>query len=158
MATYSYTKTVNVNKLYRELGDSSIKPLITNLVIIIDQITIETSVVLDVAGQAELDGIIANHTSDDNYYTIQLKIEKAIEFGNELISQYAAQNILAGFTVSDVLQVMTALDSVKNALSAGSLYVALDQLALVTPTTLITQADIDKFRHRIQDYLGVTRT
>jgi len=90
---------------------------------------------------------------------IQKRVFAAMEFGRVLMSQYGASNILAGFNMEQIKDVMARTVKLQAAIQSGSLYVALDELAaLETDEVVITPARVTVFRHTIQDYLGIPRT
>jgi len=112
----------------------------------------------------------ATHQSDYNAYLTSLapaatavyvtgKILNAVSFGRQIMAEYGAQNVLAGFNTTQIQTIMATTGNVQSALLSGSLKVALAELATITPDgVLVTQATLDSFRHKIQDYLGVPRT
>lgn len=90
---------------------------------------------------------------------VSSKIESAKIFGARLVTEYGAQNTLRQLSVTQVQQIMAATLMLKGALDSGSLYVALDELSKIqVDGVLIRQSDIDQFRNKIQDYLGIART
>lgn len=90
---------------------------------------------------------------------IKNKILAAMDFGKNLIVEYATSNILSGFTIEQIQYIVQQTMTVQIALNTGSLYVALDELSKIPiDDSIITIARIAEFRHKIQDYLGITRT
>lgn len=84
---------------------------------------------------------------------VKAAISAAMDFGKSLIIDFSAENILSGKTVAEVKQIATDLSELQLLLLSGSLYVSLDLITNYTPTPLITQAVLNKFRDRIRTYL-----
>lgn len=90
---------------------------------------------------------------------IKNKILAAMDFGKNLIAEYAASNILSKFKIEQIQYIVQQTMAVQIALNTGSLYVALDELSKIPIDDLIITIDhITEFRHKIQDYLGIPRT
>jgi len=90
---------------------------------------------------------------------IKNKILDAMSFGQGVIAEYGAQNILAGLTLTQIQTVMERTAKVQVALNTGSLYVVLTELALVEiDGTIVTESRVTEFRNKIQDYLEIPRT
>jgi len=82
-----------------------------------------------------------------------------MSFGQQIMAEYGAKNVLRGLSVAQVQSIMALTSDIQSALLSGSLYVALDEISQIIPDgILITQTDMDDFRHKIQDYLGIPRT
>lgn len=80
---------------------------------------------------------------------------RAMSFGQNLMAEYGAKNILRGYTTAQVRQIATDLAGIQALLLSGSLYSALEDIAAFTPTALILQSDIDEFTAKLQTYLGL---
>lgn len=90
---------------------------------------------------------------------IKRKILEAIKFGEELMIEYATSNILAGLNVEQVKYIIHETKEVQQALSTGSLYVALEELNNLTlDEVMITESRVATFRNKIQVYLGIPET
>lgn len=90
---------------------------------------------------------------------VQGRIQSAKDFGSTLMVEYATSNVLAGFNVSQIQDIMNRTQKVADALNSGSLYVAIEELnALTTDATLITPAKVTTYRNKIQRYLGLPLT
>lgn len=88
-------------------------------------------------------------------------ITEAMEFGVELMTEYAANNVLAGYDKYQVKEISRYLRDVQRYLQSGSLYVALDEIQSLTPleyngVEIITQEQLDEFVQKIIDYLEIT--
>lgn len=90
---------------------------------------------------------------------VKAKILAAMEFGRSVIAEEGAKNTLSGYSLAQIKDIMARTTNVQNALNTGSLYVAIDELALVqTDETLITPAKLTVVRNKIQTYLGIPLT
>lgn len=154
---YNFNKQVNSDKLTKEILVEELPLLFINTlgdtvsVVMEEELTNEE---IDV-----LSDIIINHTTTDLEVIIKNKILAAMDFGRNLMAQYGAQNVLAGYNVTQIQTIMEATEKVQAALNTGSLYVALNEIENIEPDgVLITQATLDNFRHKIQDYLEIPRT
>lgn len=87
--------------------------------------------------------------------TIKNRILAAMEFGRDLMAEYGASNIISGLTMEQIQEIMERTIKVQAALSSGSLYVALTELALVqTDEIIITPERVTEFRNKIETYLN----
>jgi hypothetical protein len=154
---YEYIKTVEPSKLQGELIDQAL-PVI-GISTEGTAVKIETSSMLSDIDKTKMDAYVYAHNPVDMTVYVAEKIINAMQFGRKIMAEYGASNVLAGLTVDQVKSVMQTLSGVQAAILTGSLYVALDEIAAITPDgTLITQAKLDKFKHKIQDYLQIPRT
>lgn len=124
----------------------------------------------DLMSQEELDTQKSNNQSAYNTWyasytsipieeVIKRKILAAMEFGRNLMAEYGSQNVLAGFTLEQIQDIMARTSKVQAALSTGSLYVALVELdAVETDEVVVTTARITECRNKIQAYLGIPLT
>ena len=159
MFSYEFTKEYNLPKLNAEI-------LATNLPISsIDwnsptQFTVNSTNQLNNLQQLALNAVIEAHNGGVDVLTLVTnKIVDARTFGTRLIDKYAAQNVLAGYDVEIIIQIMDRCDKVMRALKTGSLYVAIHEINLVTPDdSIITVAKLAAIRNEIQDYLKIPRT
>lgn len=159
MTQYDYTKTANHDKLCREIEASASNFPCSHVDLFGDALSIFMTRDLTDDEMAALDTLVANHTTTDSATYIKNKILEAMDFGRNMMAAYGAQNVLAGRSVADIQTIMSSTSKVQAALLTGSLYVALTEIANITPDgTLITQGTLDSFRHQIQDYLGIPRT
>ena len=90
---------------------------------------------------------------------VKSRISAARTYGIGIVTTYGAVNVLAGLNTEQVQRVMSITSKVVAALNTGSLYVALAELAMITPDeTIIKTSQITQVRNQIQDYLGIPRT
>lgn len=87
-------------------------------------------------------------------------IKSASDFGSELASEFAAENVLMGITQDGMTGlVMERLSSVTDALNTGSLYEAITRLKTLPPDSFdlkyITSARVLAFMNKIEGYLGL---
>lgn len=159
MFSYSYTKQYNLDKLNSEIAAAGI-PMISMDLISSNEFIVNTANQLTNSQIAILDGVIAAHTVTTNMQEIvAAKIAAARNFGLKLITQYGAQNVLSGYSIEQIQDIMTRTAKVQAALNTGSLYVAIQELnAVQTDASIITEAKIKQFRNQIEDYLQIPRT
>lgn len=86
---------------------------------------------------------------------VRKRIKEAKQFGDQLIEEYGVRNVMSGKTTEQIRHIINKLSSMQLMLMSGSLYTALAQLDLVVPDNVVTQDDINYFRKRIKDYLGM---
>lgn len=91
---------------------------------------------------------------------IQKVIADAINFGNQLISEFAAQNVLMGITQEGMTgTVRKNMSEVVNALSTGSLYDAIAEAKAIPSdkkdSKYITDARLLEFVNKIEAYLNI---
>ena len=91
---------------------------------------------------------------------IQEVIENAITYGNRLLVEFAAENVLLGITqAGKTSEVMNKLTSVSDAVSTGSLYEAVSRIKAIPlsdyDSTFITMARLVLFANKIESYLGI---
>jgi hypothetical protein len=99
---------------------------------------------------------------------IQNSILSAQTFGNNLLLEYAAQNVLAGITqAGQTIPVSDYLANLYNYLSAGSLYASIQEINNLIADTSSTKTNLSPFltndimytyMNKIQAYLGITQT
>lgn len=100
-----------------------------------------------------------NYTSPTAQDIIKNKILASMEFGKNLMAEYGASNVLAGFSLEQIKYIIEQTKKVQDALASGSLYVAIDELnALITDETLITVEKVTECRNKIERYLGIPET
>ncbi len=162
MTRYSYTKVVNTDKLDSELKVTNL-PYAYLEVNGTDQLRVWMNQDLSVEQESALTMLIQGHDSSegpvDPVKTIANKIFAAMNFGRGVIAEYGARNILAGFTVEQIQEILNRTIHVAAALNTGSLYVAIDELNKVqTDDLLITPATVKYYRNKIEDYLQIPRT
>lgn len=159
MYCYNYVKAINADKLDVELKHSSLPYVYLETVG--DKVKLWMRVDLTSEQVSSLDSIMESHTTlemVDPGAIVRDKIVKAMEFGRNFIVSYAADNIMAGYSLADIQKILERTTTITTALTTGSLYVALDELNKLQPDELITEATITKYRHKLQDYLNLPRT
>jgi hypothetical protein len=78
------------------------------------------------------------------YY--QELVTEATAFGNQLILQFAAQNVASGITqAGQTLNVLNYADALNTSLSSGSLYVAIAQIEAMIADTSSTKTSLSPF-------------
>lgn len=156
---YEYNKAVDSGLLKTQIIDAGIATPLT--AITFDGLATKTYVEFDgnLTSQEidSLNVLMANHDPSgvQTVHYVQNKILAAMNFGQMLMVEYGAKNILAGMTNAQVRQVSDKLEVIQRLLSSGSLYCALDEMDNITPDELVTQAVIDEFKGKIQAYLGL---
>lgn len=106
---------------------------------------------------------LAPYATQPSVRTLQTAVAEqvtaAMEFGRKLMAEVGAENVLLGYSVEDIKQIMTKTERVQMALLAGALHIAIDELAsIVTDEVLVTAARITSVRNKIQTYLGLPLT
>jgi len=86
-------------------------------------------------------------------------VKAAIEFGNSLLVEFSTENILLGITQDGMTKtVRQAMTEIILALQTGSLYDAIDEIDLIPAESkdgkYITDARLQEYKQKIQDYLG----
>lgn len=159
MYSYSFDKTYNLDKLTKEIDAAHI-PMISMDLISSSNFIVNTAVQLSNAQQLALNQVVASHVSASNIVDVVAgKIMEARTFGIKIIMNYGAQNILAGYPVSIIQEIMIRTAKVQGALNTGSLYVAINEInAIVPDDSIITVAKLAAVRNQIEDYLGIPRT
>ena len=146
---------INFDKLEKEFDSSDYSQKIHSMYGIDGEITIVVSEELTSGELLDVESKINNHSPVDMEAYVQGKILAAMDFGKDIMSQYGARNVLSGKTVAEVRTISDKLNNLQTLLLSGSLHVALDEIANTVPDALVTQADLDEFTLKIQDYLGL---
>lgn len=94
------------------------------------------------------------------YLKIQGVITDAIEFGDRLLVEFAAENVILGINqAGKTSEVLGKLSSVNDAISTGSLYEAVSRIKAVPvgdyDSTFITIGRLVLFVNKIEAYLGL---
>lgn len=86
---------------------------------------------------------------------IKEAIFKSKAFGEALITEFGAENVLLGFDNATISQISDELFQLQLALNSGSIYVARAKLVeLQTNETWLTQERKDKYLQIIDDYIA----
>lgn len=93
--------------------------------------------------------------------TVKKAISSAISFGNKLIVEFAAENVLLGITQAGMTHtVRVVLGPALGALQTGSLYDAIAELKAIDnadkDSTFVTDVRLLAFVNKIEEYLGIT--
>jgi hypothetical protein len=81
------------------------------------------------------------------------KVAKAIQFGQGLILQAAAENIVLGLTSTQIIDMVQKCSGVMSLLESGALGTALVALEVLVPDSVVTQPRINNFITQIQQYI-----
>jgi hypothetical protein len=159
MFSYPFTKQYTLEKLNLELEAAGV-PMISMDLISDTQFIVNTANQLTNEQQLTLNAVVSSHIPTSTIQDVVAdKIAAARSFGLKLIAQYGAQNVLSGYSIVQIQDIMNRTAKVQAALNTGSLYVAIAELnAVETDDTIITTDKIKSFRNLIQDYLGIPRT
>lgn len=159
MFSYDYNKVFNVGRLFDELHAANIHPMCidneTN-----SAFTICFNEELDEETKASLDALVDIHSASINMTDfVTAKIVDARRFGIQITASYGASNVLAGYSVEIIQDIMVRTAKAAAALNSGSLYVAIKELnAVETDESVITPEKIAAVRNKIEDYLNIPRT
>lgn len=159
MYSYPFNKAYNLEQLNLEIEAAHI-PMISMDLLSPTSFVVNTANQLTNAQQLALNQVVASHIAATNLVdTVASKIMAARAFGIKIITQYGAQNILAGYPVSVIQDIMLRTAKVQGALNTGSLYVAITEInAIVPDDSIITAVKLQAVRNQIEDYLGIPRT
>lgn len=84
------------------------------------------------------------------------KIIDAMIFGQSIILEVSAENMLSKLTTPQVLTMLSKFANIKAMLETGSLYTALAAIQTIKPDpVLMPQSRIDKYANKIKSYLGI---
>lgn len=96
------------------------------------------------------------------------KIENAQVFGNQLLNEFATDNVLMGITqAGQTIHVTDYLHKLSHYILTGSLYAAIQQINNIIADTSETKENLSPFvtnermveyKHKIQDFLEIPRT
>jgi len=159
MFSYTFTKSYTLDKLVSEIAMAGI-PMISMDLNSDTQFTINTAQQLDNSQQLKLNQVVAAHVAaTDAVGAITAKIIAARTFGVHTIARYGAKNVLSGYDVATIQDIMIRTAKVQAALNSGSLYVAIQEINNIEPDdTIITVAKLKSVRNEIEDYLQIPRT
>lgn len=106
---------------------------------------------------------IENTPAVDPMAQVQMVIANAIVFGGNLISQFAAENVMMGITQDGMTgTVRKNMSEVLSALQTGSLYDVILEVKSLTAdkkdAKYITDARLLQFINKIEDYLQIPRS
>jgi hypothetical protein len=100
-------------------------------------------------------------STDEQLTFVKTIIDEAIKFGNELIIEFAAENVVLGITQAGMTTaVRSAAAQVINALQTGSLYDAIQECRAIPSESkdsiFVTDARLLQFINKIESKLGIT--
>lgn len=156
---YEYQKSANVEKLTVEIANLNI-PKISSITCSPTTVYVNTTLDLDSGEQASLGTTVMNHNPFDQVAYVRSIVQASIDFGVNLIIEFATENVLLGITQLGLTNhVRTTCFEVTNALSTGSLYDAITEIKAIDPSAfdsvILTPARVLAFRNKIETYLGV---
>lgn len=151
---YSYVKNVNAPKLLKEIKALNL-PNFSGIYTRGQDVRTIFELSLSPENKNILDLAVDAHTNDpDPEAYVSAKIVKAREFGNTLIVEFGARNIILGLSTGQIRQVMNKLSDLTTALSTGSLNVAVDEIDSLQPDTILTTELIAEYRAKITSFLA----
>lgn len=153
---YSYIKVINLDILKFELQNAGLYSLIDEMTASPSLVTIKVKRILTDIEKQKLYTVIANHRSTAITLDIaKLKIQAAMDFGKQVLIEFAANNVVRGINVAEVKQLTAQFGMIQLLLLNGSLYSALEEIQKLQPNALISQADIAYYSNKIMDFLGI---
>lgn len=118
--------------------------------------------------QVDFDTWITSKKVEVSTTTIANKIRAAINFGNELVVSAATTNTLAGINQANKTQAFVLYcRNLTHFLVTGSLYAAIQEIDTMLADNSTEKQDLQpfltndsliKYKHQIQDYLGIAKT
>ena len=151
---YSYLKNTNAPKLLKELRALNL-PGFNGIYTVGQDVKVVFASALSTENKATLDITVDSHTNDpDPEAYVTEKIAKAKEFGDSIIMEFAARNVIQGLTTEQIGLVMNKLAGLITALNTGSLNVAIGAIDAVEPDQLITVELIAQYRAKIVSFLA----
>lgn len=159
MFSYTFNKPYTLEKLNNEIAAADI-PMISMDLVSDTMFVINTSVQLTNSQQLALNQVVASHVKTTDLVNIVAdKILAARAFGTRVIARYGASNVLAGYSIEVIQDIMIKTTKVQAALNTGSLYVAIQEINNIQPDGVyITDAKLKAVRNEIEDYLQIPRT
>jgi hypothetical protein len=153
------TKNVNDVKLIQEINQLVLSTTLVTIIIRTNDFVLvfENDIIENDVPIIENIVFIHKHLTDIEY--IKIKIDAAIKFGQELITEYSAQNVLMGITQEGMTGVVRKrLEQVFLAISTGSLYDAILEIKAIPAENkdnkYITDIRLLNVVNRIETYLG----
>lgn len=156
MAVYTYVKVVDAVQLLSEIGNTPVAPLISSVSAVKNVVTVTTLAALSQVQQSVVRDVLVRHKPlSPTEKVIDKRLLDARNYGSQLMSEYARQNVLKGITPEQARMVSERLALVQQLMASGSLYAVLDELAKITPDYWFSEADIYKYSAKIKAFLGV---
>ena len=153
---------VNTDKLKQEIESSNISKVVESVVEAGDEFAIVFSQNLTTEETNTLTNLVTSH----NFFTVEeevkLKVSEAIKFGQELIINFASENVIMGITQANKTKdVADFLSNLMRYAQSGSLYEVINEIDRLKfeglPVDLepfITESRLDTFKQSIIDFLS----
>lgn len=158
------TGEIDETKMIAEIA--AVPEITTGLVTIVDAGDEFALVFLDTPTAEELthiNAVVYAHSHLSAQESVRLTMQRAVEFGNNLMIEFAAENILLGITqAGKTKQVADYLQNVMRYIQSGSLYEVISEIdslisAGIAPelAPFVTEARLLAFRGKVTAYLGM---
>ena len=159
MYSYSFNKAYDLDRLTAEISAAGI-PMISMDLISDTNFIVNSASQLTNTQQLALIAVVASHIKSTNLVNIVAsRITAARSFGLNIMARYGAQNVIAGYDIATIQDIMIATSKVQAALNTGSLYVAIQEINSIEPDgIIITVEKLKAVRNEIEDYLQIPRT
>ena len=159
MYSYSFNKYCDPDQLKNEINISNLEYIetATNLTIIYfnQELTAQQ--------ELELENIIDNHIINYSAQEVKKIVENAVAFGQNLIIEFATENVLMGITQAGKTKVVADyLQNVMRYAQSGSLYEVINEVNYLINETVpenlspfVTEVRLNSFKSKIETYLGI---
>lgn len=84
---------------------------------------------------------------------VKNKIKESKKFGEELIIDFATENVLLGYSTTQIELIIEKLIDVQTCLNNGSLRVCLKKIDEIQADELISQERLDFYKNKIQQFV-----
>lgn len=153
---------VNLTKLQQEIETSNIAKTVMNMVDIGSEFAVVFNEGLSIEEKNILDSIISNHNFLSPADEVKIVVSNAITFGNNLIVEFASENVVMGITqAGKTKDVADYLSDLMRYVQTGSLYEVINEVDRLIATGLpvnlapfITEARLISFKQKILNYLA----
>ncbi|MGL6123894.1 MAG: hypothetical protein ACRC1W_12970 [Shewanella sp.] len=82
-------------------------------------------------------------------------VARARGFGVQMMDEFAAKNILRGYSAAQISEIVISLANLQLLLMSGSIYTAISVIDAMTPTALVSQGDLTEFSNKLRAYVGM---
>lgn len=159
MFSYTFNKFVAAEKLQNEVLQATLDT-IQYIDTVGAQVTIYFQEELTSEQQSSLETIVTNHNVLSQEEAVREIIRNARVFGNQIIEDFAVQNVILGITQDGLTgHVRQTCSQVIDCLVTGSLYDAINQIKAIPNEAkdpkYLSNARLTIFCNRIEAYLGV---
>ena len=152
---------VSLTKLQQEIEASNITKTVMNMVDIGSEFAVVFNEELSIEEQNILDSLVSNHNFLSPADEVKIVVSNAIVFGQNLIVEFASENVLMGITqAGKTKDVADYLADLMRYAQTGSLYEVIAEvdrlIAAGLPANLepfITQSRMESFKQKVVDYL-----